>query len=431
VSGIAQTLEKTIGSASIKSWDSLEEPERSRFSSPFTPGISPQCIAYPKSIAELSEVMTIAYTNCWRVLPCGSGSKLHWGGLTEVDLIISTARMNQLIDHAVGDLTVTAEAGMRIADLQTELAKGGQFLAIDPSYAATATLGGIVATGDTGALRQRYGGIRDILIGLSLVRSDGAIAKAGGRVVKNVAGYDLMKLFTGSYGTLGVISQVSFRIYPLPAAARTVMLQGNAEARCSADTARVAQATQTLLASSLTPTAIALVPSPGQISLLARFQNLEVSVEQQSNQLLKLGEALGLTGKSWSGGEEAEQWQQLQEQVEASDVPIACKIGVLPAKAVETLAEINAIVPTTGCLYPGSGLGTLRFANSSVQTLLNIRALCQVQGGFLTVLEAPAEIKRSIEVWGYSGNALDLMRKIKHQFDPQALLSPRRFVGGI
>jgi glycolate oxidase FAD binding subunit len=433
VSGIAQTLEKTIGSASIKSWESLEDRERSQFSPALVPRTSPQCIAYPQTVAELSEVLAAAAVNRWRVLPCGSGSKLHWGGLTEVDLIVSTARMNRLIDHAVGDLTVTAEAGMRIGDLQTELAKGGQFLAIDPSYSATATLGGIVATSDAGALRQRYGGIRDILIGLSFVRSDGAIAKAGGRVVKNVAGYDLMKLFTGSYGTLGVISQVSFRIYPLPAAARTVMLQGNGEARCSADTARVAQATQTLLASSLTPTAIALIPSPDQISLLTRFQNLEVSVEQQSSQLLKLGEALGLTGTSWSGTEEAEQWQRLQDQIETptSAAPIACKIGVLPSNAVETLAKINAIVPTTGCIYPGSGLGTLRFGDIPAPTLLKLRDLCQAQGGFLTVLEAPAELKRSIDVWGYSGNALDLMQKIKHQFDPQNLLSPRRFVGGI
>jgi glycolate oxidase FAD binding subunit len=425
VSGIAQILESTIGAASVKPWESLEEQERSQFSSPLIPGASPQCIAYPKTTEELSAVLSMASANRWRVLPCGQGSKLHWGGLTKVDLIVSTAGMNRLIDHAVGDLTVTAEAGMSIADLQTTLAKGGQFLAIDPSYPSTATLGGIVATADTGALRQRYGGIRDILIGLSLVRSDGAIAKAGGRVVKNVAGYDLMKLFTGSYGTLGVISQVSFRIYPLPAAARTVMLQGNADA--------IAQATQTLLASSLTPTAIALIPSSDQIGLLTRFQNLEVSVEQQSTQLLKLGEALGLSGTSWSGTEEAEQWKRLQDQIETatSATPIACKIGVLPAKAIETLSKMNAIVPTTGCIYPGSGLGTLRFAHLPAPMLLKLRNLCQSQGGFLTVLEAPAELKQSLDVWGYSGNALDLMRQIKHQFDPQNLLSPRRFVGGI
>ncbi len=429
MSGIAQTLESIVGLSGVKTWESLEGEERSRFTAAFAPNSSAQCIVYPKTSEELSEVLAYAYANQWRVLPCGQGSKLHWGSLAEVDLMISTARLNRLIDHAVGDLTVTAEAGIRLADLQVELAKGGQFLAIDPSYATTATLGGIVATGDTGALRQRYGGIRDMLIGLSFVRSDGAIAKAGGRVVKNVAGYDLMKLFTGSYGTLGIISQVTFRIYPLPVAARTVMLQGDEEA--------IAQATKTLLASALTPTAIALLPVQtlglNTMGLLIRFQNIEVSVEQQSTRLLQVGEALGLKGQSWAGIEESQLWQQLQEQIETPTLafPIACKIGVLPSKAVETLRLMSAIALTTGCIYAGSGLGMLRFSDLPAQTLLKLRDLCEMQGGFLTVLEAPPSLKQTLDVWGYSGNALDLMQKIKHQFDPKNLLSPRRFVGGI
>jgi glycolate oxidase FAD binding subunit len=435
VNGIAPTLEAIVGASGIKLWESLEAD--GHFATALAPCGSVQCLVYPKTVEELSEVMACAAADRWRVLPCGQGSKLHWGGLSEVDLLVSTARMNRLIDHAVGDLTVTAEAGMSLANLQTELAKGGQFLAIDPSYAATATLGGIVATADTGALRQRYGGIRDMLIGLSFVRSDGAIAKAGGRVVKNVAGYDLMKLFTGSYGTLGIISQVSFRIYPLPAAARTVRLQGSPAA--------IAQATQTLLASALTPTAIALIPdpaSPDRLSLLTRFQNLEVSVEQQASHLLKVGDALGLQGEL--ANDESLPWQQLQAQIETStSAPIACKIGVLPAKAVETLVKMRAILTETakpiaspsiapiGCIYPGSGLGMLRFGNLPAPTLLQLRDLCQAQGGFLTVLEAPPELKQSLDVWGYAGTALDLMQKIKHQFDPFTLLSPRRFVGGI
>jgi glycolate oxidase FAD binding subunit len=386
-------------------------------------------VLYPNTPEELAEVLTAAHANRQRVLPCGNGSKLHWGGLAEgIDLIVSTSRMNRLIDHAVGDLTVTAEAGMTFAELQAVLAKEGQFLAIDPSYATTATLGGIVATADTGALRQRYGGIRDMLIGLSFVRADGQIAKAGGRVVKNVAGYDLMKLFTGSYGTLGVISQITFRIYPLPPAARTVLLTGNA--------AEIEKAASTLLASALTPTAIALV-SPqtfndlNTIALLARFQNIDVSVETQSHQLLQVGEALGLKGQLLAA-DEATLWQQLQQQMEscAPTLPIACKIGVLPSKAVETLTQINAITTASGCIY-GSGLGTLRLGDVSAQTLLKMRHLCEAQGGFLTVLEAPIPLKQQIEVWGYSGNALDLMQKIKHQFDPYHLLSPHRFVGGI
>jgi glycolate oxidase FAD binding subunit len=386
-------------------------------------------VVYPNTPEELAEVLTASHAHRQRVLPCGNGSKLHWGGLAEgIDLIVSTSRMNRLIDHAVGDLTVTAEAGMTLAELQAILAKEGQFLAIDPSYADTATLGGIVATADAGALRQRYGGIRDMLIGLSFVRADGQIAKAGGRVVKNVAGYDLMKLFTGSYGTLGVISQVTFRIYPLPSAARTVLLTG--------DVAGIEKAVSTLLASALTPTAIALV-SPqtfndfNTIALLARFQNIDVSVETQSHQLLQVGEALGLKGQLLAS-DEASLWHQLQQRMEhrTPTAPIACKIGVLPSKAVETLTQINAITIATGCIY-GSGLGTLRLGDVSAQTLLKVRHLCEAQGGFLTVLEAPIPLKQQIEVWGYSGNALDLMQKIKHQFDPHHLLSPHRFVGGI
>jgi glycolate oxidase FAD binding subunit len=392
-------------------------------------------VVHPNTPEELAAVLTATHANRQRVLPCGNGSKLHWGGLVEgIDLIVSTSRMNRLIDHAVGDLTVTAEAGMTLAELQAILAKEGQFLAIDPSYATTATLGGIVATADTGALRQRYGGIRDMLIGLSFVRADGQIAKAGGRVVKNVAGYDLMKLFTGSYGTLGVISQVTFRIYPLPPAARTVLLTG--------DAAGITKAARTLLASALTPTAIALsstaLVSPqifndvNTIALLARFQNIEVSVETQSHQLLQIGEALGLKGQLLAA-DEATLWQQLQLHMErrTPTAPIACKIGVLPSKAVETLTQINAITAASGCIHAGSGLGLLRLGEISAQTLLKIRHLCEAQGGFLTLLEAPIPLKQQIDVWGYSGNALDLMQKIKHQFDPDHLLSPHRFVGGI
>jgi glycolate oxidase FAD binding subunit len=387
----------------------------------------------PDTIEDLSNLLRSAYRDSTTkqrqsVLPCGNGSKLHWGGFAETDLIVSTAKLNQLIDHAVGDLTVTAEAGMTLAALQTELAKAGQFLPIDPFYADTATLGGIVATADTGAWRQRYGGVRDLLIGITFARSDGAIAKAGGRVVKNVAGYDLMKLFTGSYGTLGLITQVTFRIYPLPAASQTVMMTGDAN--------EIAKATQTLLASALTPTAIALsstaLTAPNTLDqgivLLARFQNIEISVETQSAQLLKVGEALGLQGKAIH--DDASLWQQLQQQIERATptTPIACKIGVLPAHAIAALTQMQATTPVMGCIYAGSGLGTIRLGDIAAQTVEQLRRICQNHGGFLTVLEAPIALKQQIDIWGYSGNALDLMKKIKHEFDPTNILSPHRFI---
>ena len=438
MSAIALELERIVGAAGICIWGSLDQAYRTQISKAVAPGTQIECVVYPSTQTELEEVMACAYRNRWRVLLCGRGSKLRWGGLAEgIQLVISTSRMKRLIEHAVGDLTVTAEAGIGFADLQSTLAKADQFLAIDPTYGAVATLGGIVATADTGALRQRYGGIRDMVIGISLIRSDGQSTKAGGRVVKNVAGYDLMKLFTGSFGTLGIISQVTLRIYPLPQASQTVVLTGAVDA--------IAQVTRTLLASTFTPTAVELV-SPQVISLLGisvgiglivRFQSLPVSVKQQAMQLSQIGQTLGLQVITLSETNELRLWEQLQESLDVANVesPITCKIGVLPSNAVIALNKINAMLPSIsiGLIHAGSGLGTVQFNNESdsTQVVLELRRLCQSLGGFLTVLEAPDAIKSKLDIWGYTGNALSIMQKLKHQFDPENLLSPHRFVEGI
>jgi glycolate oxidase FAD binding subunit len=385
--------------------------------------------------------MAIAQAHQWRVLPTGGGSKLDWGGVVgrgKTDaplLVVSTAQLNRLIDHARGDLTVTVEAGMCLADLQATLAQAGQFLAIDPAFPNQATIGGIVATADTGSLRQRYGGVRDMLLGISLIRADGGIAKAGGRVVKNVAGYDLMKLFTGSYGTLGILTELTFRVYPLPAASRAVVLTGEADA--------IAQIISPLLNSALTPTHLdllssALVQSLGLgegTGLAVRFQSIPASVEEQGRQLLAVGQNQGLYPVSLEGADEAALWEQLRERMIAPHREgwITCKIGVKASNAVAALNQIGQISPDSYAqVHLGSGLGKLTLdAGLPQQKLLKIRSLLQANGGFLTVLQAPIALKQQIDVWGYSGNALELMQRIKKQFDPSSRLSPHRFVNGI
>lgn len=146
--------------------------------------------------------------------------------LETVDLILSTRGLRRLIDHAAADLTVTVEAGMTLAELQQILAEQGQWWPVDPLYPNWATVGGIIATADTGSLRWRYGSIGDLVLGITWVRADGEVAKAGGRVVKNVAGYNLTRLFTGSLGSLGILTQVTLRLYPLPAAQATLLATG-------------------------------------------------------------------------------------------------------------------------------------------------------------------------------------------------------------
>ncbi|HLO86616.1 MAG TPA: FAD-binding oxidoreductase [Nostocaceae cyanobacterium] len=427
MNAIASHLASIIGNNAVYSWENLSPSQQQLITPALATGKPPSCLVYPETQAQLATIITTANNNKWRVLPCGSGSKLKWGGLAEnIDIVVSTEKLNQLIEHAVGDLTVTVEAGMKFSQLQEILGKARQAIALDPYSPTSATIGGIVATADTGSLRQRYGSVRDQLLGISFVRADGEIAKAGGRVVKNVAGYDLMKLFTASYGTLGIISQVTIRVYPLPETSATVVLTGNAEA--------ISQAAATLKASALTPTQADLISSSlvsrlnlGQgLGLITRFQSISESVKEQSNRLLEIGQKLGLQGAIYAAENEANLWIELPNQIHdtTTNTAITCKIGILPTAAVKILTGVEI-----GLIHISSGLGLARLENQN--QVLALRNLCQSHYGFLTVLAAPVELKQRIDVWGYTGNALDIMHRLKKQFDSNYILSPGRFVNGI
>ncbi len=463
---IIQTLEGIVGGDGVVNWEQCSDRQRSPITHALLPPVNLAALVYPKTQAELSEVMRCAHQHQWRVLPCGQGSKLHWGGLAKgIQIAISTARLTQLIDHAVGDLTLTAEAGMTFATAQTMLGQANQRLGLDPSFPNTATLGGILATADTGSLRQRYGGVRDMVLGVSVVRADGELVKAGGRVVKNVAGYDLMKLFTGSFGSLGIVSQITFRVYPQADASRTGVLVG--------DAAAIAQAATTLLSSALTPVAVDLL-SPqlvnglelGQgMGLVVQFESLADSVTLQCDRLLELGRALGLTGCVLTETLESSLWDRLEKRmagssfthdsglsndatvpqpgtIEASDgsTVMVCKVGVRSTEAVHLLTQFDSMLPTPwqAQIHMGSGLGRLRLdlpsrigTDKLIAALEQVRSHCQQLAGFLTVLQAPLPLKQKIDVWGYAGNALTIQRRLKQQFDPQHLLSPQRFINGL
>src|ERR671913_1807759 len=188
-------------------------------------GVEPYFVVEPGSIEEISDVMKLAAREDLAVAPRGSGTKTHIGDPPRrLDLIIGTLRMNEVLEHTQGDQIVRLEAGVKLEDLQENVSGSNQMLAIDPPESG-ATIGGIVATNSSGPRRYRYGTIRDLIIGITVVLQDGTVAKAGGKVVKNVAGYDLSKLFTGSLGTLGIIANANFRLHPRPEAARTVAVE--------------------------------------------------------------------------------------------------------------------------------------------------------------------------------------------------------------
>ncbi|MEB3123928.1 MAG: FAD-binding oxidoreductase [Snowella sp.] len=385
----------------------------------------------PSTVEDLSHIVSYAAQMKSPMLLCGNSSKLGWGGLVkQADFVLSTQKLNRILDHEIADLTVTVEAGVKLTDLQAFLEPHRQFLPIDPSYPEQATIGGIVATADSGSWRQRYGGIRDLVLGCSIVRWDGKIAKAGGKVVKNVAGYDLMKLFTGSYGTLGVLTQVTFRLYPLPEDSKTLLLTGDAQA--------LSQACQDLLKSGLAPTCSDVLSCNlmrslnlgNTLGLLVRFQNIAESVTEQVDQLQALGQKLGLSIAEFTAESEASLWQSLKNQMMPNFNPdlVTCKIGVMSNQIVNFLQESPGLVQ----IHLASGLGRLVLdTDSAINQLSKMRSVCERDRGFLTILEAPKNIKEKHEPWGYSGNALNLMKSLKTKFDPYNIFNSGCFVGEI
>ena len=213
---------------------------------------------------QFSEILRFANSNGIAVTPCGSGTKQSWGNAVEAGIRLDLSRMNKLREHAWQDMTCTVEAGCTWATMQAELAHHGQMVALDPLWPERATVGGIVAANDGGSLRLKYGGLRDLIIGMSVVLADGTIAKTGGKVVKNVAGYDLHKLMTGSFGTLGVITEVNFRLHPLEANTQTWTA-------VAPEPMQFDRALRSLLDSQLTPSSV-------QLRLNARECTMDVRV---------------------------------------------------------------------------------------------------------------------------------------------------------
>lgn len=429
---IADCLAAAVGSAAVTQPDPEQDWQTLAGTALAESAVAPQCRVMPETAADLAKVIELAALHRWRILPTGQSSKLSWGGLGGgAEILLSTARLNRVIEHAVGDFTITVEAGLRFSELKERLAAAGQFLAIDPLYADQATIGGIVATADTGAYRQRYGGVRDRVIGIEFVRYDGQIVKAGGRVVKNVAGYDLMKLLTGSYGTLGVITALTLRLYPRPLQSRTVLLRGAA--------ADIAAAVQQVRQSGLTPAALDLLlvtptDQARPLVLATRLQGIIAGVAEQTQRLEVIAKPLALAWEELDGAADEQFWHQLSARLQGVKDTVLCKVGMQPTEMVSFLAQVQqAIGELDGMarLHAGSGLGLLLLSVDRAGQVLPLRSRCTAAAGFLTVLEAPHDLKQKLDVWGYNGSALATMRSLKDHFDPQRLLSPGRFVGGL
>ncbi|MEG3436277.1 FAD-binding oxidoreductase [Pannus brasiliensis CCIBt3594] len=408
-------------------WEQVGESDRENIENAIT-GNPPDCLVFPDNSETLAEIVRIANENRWPLLIRGAGSKLDWGNpVNSPRIVVCTGQLNRAIEHAVGDLVITVEAGMTLADLQAFLAPSRQFLPVDPSYLDRTTIGGLVATADAGGWRQRYGGVRDLILGFSFVRHDGAIAKAGGRVVKNVAGYDMMKLFTGSFGTLGIISEVTLRLFPMISDSETLLITGSGESIAKLSYIIRQSALTPTIAEILTEKMVKALTSIEKIGLLLRFESIPESIAEQGKQIAALAGQLDCSIDYYRDGEERDLWQRYRNTMDHPGDKDAnfCKIGILPSAFGAIVPGIDGI----GSINIGSGVGKLILPAGA--DIARIRGMTGENQGYLSLLSAPKSVKESIEPWGYTGNSIDLMKTLKNKFDPNRIFNPERFINKI
>jgi glycolate oxidase FAD binding subunit len=413
-------------------------------------GRTPEAAVFPGSIEEVAAVMALASEVGTPVTPWGGGTAASVGmPAGRTGLVIGLRRLARLLDHEPGDLTATVEAGMTVRAFQTALGSRGQWLSLDPADAERATVGGVLATNACGPRRHLYGTARDVLIGVTVVTADGSIVKGGGKVVKNVAGYDLPKLFIGSYGTLGVIVEATVKLRPLPEQEELVSVRFDRLKDAGS-------AVKVVAASDLIPNAVELLdgagaigaglaagsPTPGGV-LVVGFDGVREQVDWQRAELARLSGPLGGRDPRLL---DAAAWTRLPTAAREafSTTAAVMTLAVLPSQVAEIMEQGAGIARGRGlqsAWAAHAGVGVVRGALASepapkdpaalAVVLAEWREMARAGGGYANLEWAPLVIKSQIPVWDDPGAAGRIMERIKAQLDPRNILNPGRFVAGI
>ena len=421
--------------------DQNDSAVRKRFA---VDGREPREVSFPTTVEEVAACVQHAAEQGSALIPVGNGTLLHLGGLPrQYDLALSVSHLNRIVDYQPTDMTVTVEAGMTLAELQKVLGENGQWLPIDAPVPEQTTIGSLIATNVSGPSRLSQGTIRDFLLGIKVVRADGTIIKGGGRVVKNVAGYDVPKLFCGSLGTLGVIVEAVFKVRPRFAVQELLALP------FSSVTPAMNLVIQ-VLGTELQPVFLELT----NFDPLARpdehfakhwlFAGFAGIAEEVAYQVSRFREIHGERSKNLQDLPAATQ-SVLFEKLR--DFPVAratlsCKIGVLPTRvaqlwqAIEEEAALHTLSVNL-LAHAGNGIVYCHVspADERIDKILSLvdwlRILAKKLDGYVVVEMIAPELKTRLDVWGHVGNAFPLMRRLKEALDPTGILSPGRFVGGI
>jgi len=391
-------------------------------------GVVPRVIVEPASGDAIGSVLEWASREKLCVLVRGAGTKMGWGAAPrQIDILMSTARLNAVVAHRHGDLTATIQCGARLGEVNRVLAQHRQWIPLDPPSADRATIGGLVATNDSGPRRHRYGAPRDLIIGVEFARADGRLAKGGGIVVKNVAGYDLPRLLTGSFGSLGVIITATFKLYPLTAVSRTLIVEPSSTSDLGALAVK-------LSASHLTPTALEFATHP--LRLIIRFESIEASVAQQSETASKLMAENGCEARTLSESAEEQFWQN-HARLADDDRGALLKVSVLPTDLAEILPVIERLAGKRGYIAAGragAGVFLLRITEEvqlQKRVIDGLRDALQIGRGSAVIVKCGPELRAHVDVWGSIGDGLALMKSVKQQFDPAGILGPGRGPGGL
>jgi glycolate oxidase FAD binding subunit len=384
-------------------------------------GVAPREIIEPASAEELALALASASSRRASVVIRGGGTKIGWGRTpSAVDILLSTKRLSALVAHEHADLTATVQAGARIDELNRTLARHGQWLPIESAF-EEATIGGAVATNDSGPLRHRYGTPRDLIIGVRLALTDGRLIKAGGNVVKNVAGYDLGKLISGSFGSLAVIVSATFKLTPLPGASSTLIATFS-----RADSLIAALAA--IMSSQLEASAVE-VRAASTYQLLLKFESTPGALNAHVHKARALaGDA---SCEVVAAASEADVWRAHTRAIWASPGAVV-KAAWLPASLGAVLAFMDDLrgtvagVELVGRAALGSGL--FRF-DGDIGVQRNIVERLRLRSDVfrhVVLLRADAQLKRQLDVWGSLGDAGSLGGSVKHALDPQGILNAGR-----
>lgn len=408
-------------------------------------GRVPECAVFPRAMDEVAAVVQHVAGAGIPLVPWGGGTAAAVGAPpVRTGVVLGLTRLCRIVEHEPGDLTATVEAGLTVAAMQEALRRRGQWLSLDPPDPDRATVGGVLAVNAWGPRRHLYGTARDLLIGLTVITADGEVVRGGGKVVKNVAGYDLPKLFIGSHGTLGVIVEATFKLRPLPEAERLVAVRFTRLAEAGA-------AARHVLASDLVPCAVDLLDAAAAASglggesgpvLVVGFDGSREQVEWQVAELARL---VGASGGGAPASLDDRAWGRLSEAAHGAGTPVAVMaLSVLPARVASTMEEGARRARAAGFRSAWSahvGVGAITAAlhrdresadlTPVTAVLRDWRLAARAHAGHATLLQAPLAVKADVAVWDDPGGAGRIMQRIKAQLDPRNVLNPGRFVAGL